>query len=111
LWVGAESPRRHTEVMMMRTAVRVYKSSKQALAWFFEASRDKWKARCRELRELLRGQAAQVAQATRERDAWRAKAETALQCVAECESQVSHWRAQYEAESKKTAQRLARGRG
>lgn len=94
----------------MRTAGMVYKSSKQALAWFFETSRDKWKAHCRELRETLRGKVAQVAEATRERDAWRAKAEAAWRGKAELESQVAHWQAQYEVESKKTALRLARGR-
>ena len=108
-WAGAESPRRHTEVMM-RTAGMVYKSSKQALAWFFEVSRDKWKARCREVREALRGKAVQVAEAARERDAWRATAEAALRRAAELESQVVHWQAQFEIESKKTALRLARGR-
>lgn len=94
----------------MRTAGAVYKSSKRALAWFFEVSRDKWKARCREVREALRGKAAQVAQAAHERDAWRAKAEAALRRAAELESQVVHWQTQFEIESKKTALRLARGR-
>ena len=94
----------------MRTAGAVYKSSKRALAWFFEVSRDKWKARCREVREALRGKAAQVAQAAHERDAWRAKAEAALRRAAELESQVVRWQTQFEIESKKTALRLARGR-
>ena len=51
-----------------------------------------------------------MAEAARERDAWRAKAEAALGRAAELESQVVHWQAQFEIESKKTALRLARGR-
>ena len=94
----------------MRTAGRVYKSSKRALAWCFEVSRDNWKARCREGREAWRGKTAQVAEAARERDAWRAKAEAAWRRATELESQVVHWQAQFEIESKKTALRLARGR-
>jgi len=105
----AEPPTKHREVMM-RTAGEVYKSSKQALAWFFEKSRDKWKARCRELREKLQVKAVHVADATRARDAWREKAEAAQRHAAELEAQVAHWQAQYDVELKKTVLRLARGR-
>ena len=94
----------------MRTGAGFFKSSKQALAWFFEKSRDKWKAHCRELRRKLKVKTVHVADATRARDAWREKAEAALRHAAELEAQVAHWQAQHAVELKKTALRLACGR-
>jgi hypothetical protein len=95
---------------MMRAATGVYKSSKQALAWFFEKSRHRWKGHCRILRRERHSMVVRVADATRVRDAWREKAEAAQCHAAVLEAQVDHWQAQYEIELKKTRLRLAGGR-
>ena len=58
----------------MGMAKGAYKSSKQALAWFFEKSRDKWKMHCRGLRKKLHVMAVHVADATRARDGRRSLA-------------------------------------
>lgn len=92
----------------MGVAEGAYKSSKQALAWFFEKSRDKWKMRCRGLRQKLHVMAVPVADATRARDGWRAKAEAAESRAVELEGRVTQWQARSEVELKKTALRLTR---
>jgi len=92
----------------MGMAEGAYKSSKQALAWFFEKSRDKWKMHCRGLRKKLHVMAVHVADATRARDGWRAKAEAAESRAVELEARATQWQAMYEVELKKTALRLTR---
>ena len=73
----------------MKAAPKIYKSTKQALAWCFEKSRDLWKDKCGELRKEIKVMKVRVADSVQARDAWRAKQEDAVQRIDELKSQVA----------------------
>jgi chromosome segregation ATPase len=56
-----------------------YKSRPGALAWFFRKSRDGWKRKYRSLKLSVKGLKNRIADLTRSREQWRAKAEQAGQ--------------------------------
>jgi Basic region leucine zipper len=58
-------------------APKDYKSRPGALAWFFRKSRDGWKRKYRDLKGTVKGLKNRVADLTRSRQRWRAKAERA----------------------------------
>ncbi|HEX3447136.1 MAG TPA: hypothetical protein VHS97_02725 [Isosphaeraceae bacterium] len=51
-----------------------FKSRPGALAWAFRKSRDRWKAKCQELRTELKRHTNRVADLTKSREQWRSRA-------------------------------------
>jgi predicted nuclease with TOPRIM domain len=79
-----------------------YKSRPGALAWFFRESRDGWKRKYRDLKGTVKGLKVRVADLTRSREQWRAKAEQASERLGVLEAENAELRARFaEAEDKK----------
>jgi septal ring factor EnvC (AmiA/AmiB activator) len=53
-----------------------FKSRPGALAWAFRKSRDRWKAKCKQLRGDIKRHTNRVADVTKSREHWRTQAET-----------------------------------
>jgi chromosome segregation ATPase len=70
-----------------------YKSRPGALAWFFRKSRDGWKRKYRDLKGTVKGLKNRIADLTRSREQWRAKAEQAGQRLAALEAEIAELRA------------------
>jgi chromosome segregation ATPase len=70
-----------------------YKSRTGALAWFFRKSRDGWKRKYRDLKGTVKGLKVRIADLTRSREQWRAKAERAGERLAALESEIAELRA------------------
>ena len=86
-----------------------YKSRPGALIWFFRKSRDCWKRKHQNLKAKVKGFKNQIADVTKSREQWRAKAERAGEQVTTLENEKAELRAQIAAEEeKKTDQRKAR---
>jgi chromosome segregation ATPase len=69
---------------------KAYKSRPGALAWFFRKSRDGWKRKYQDLKATVKGYKNRIADLTKSREQWRAKAEQAGQrlCALEAENAV-----------------------
>lgn len=79
-----------------------YKSRPGALAWFFRKSRDGWKRKYRDLKATVKGLKNRIADLTKSREQWRAKAEQADQRLSVLTAENAELRARIaEAEDKK----------
>lgn len=79
-----------------------YKSRPGALAWFFRKGRDGWKRKYRDLKATVKGLKNRIADLTRSREQWRARAEQAGQRLGALEAENAELRARIaEAEDKK----------
>jgi chromosome segregation ATPase len=84
---------------------RDYKSRPGALAWFFRKSRDGWKRKYRDLKVTVKGLKNRIADLTKSRQQWRAKAEQAGQRLVAVEAENAELRARIaaaEEEKKRT---------
>ena len=70
-----------------------YKSRPGALAWFFRKSRDGWKRKYRDLKVTVKGLKNHIADLTKSRQQWRAKAEQAGQRLGALEAENAELRA------------------
>lgn len=59
------------------TQARQFKSRPGALAWAFRKSRDRWKAKCKQLKTDIKRHTNRVADVTKSREHWRNQAEAA----------------------------------
>ena len=71
------------------TTDRCYKGPRRKLLAFFEKSRDRWKAKHRELKKRLKKEQNQVRAVEKSRAAWRDKAEVADRRVRELERELA----------------------
>jgi chromosome segregation ATPase len=78
-----------------------YKSRPGALAWFFRKSRDGWKRKYRDLKVTVKGLKNRIADLTRSREQWRAKAEQAGQRLGALEAENAELRARIAAAEEK----------
>ncbi len=79
-----------------------YKSRPGALAWFFRKSRDGWKRKYQALKATVKGDKNRIADLTRSREQWRAKAEQAGERLVALQAENAELRARaLEAEDKK----------
>jgi chromosome segregation ATPase len=79
-----------------------YKSRPGALAWFFRKSRDGWKRKYRDLKVTVKGLKNRIADLTKSREQWRAKAEQAGERLGALEAENAELRSRLaEAEDKK----------
>jgi chromosome segregation ATPase len=78
-----------------------YTTSKQVQAWFLLRSRDKWKAKCKGLRIIVKRHKQRADDVSESRAKWRSAAEAAQQEVQRLQDQVAALRAQIDALSKK----------
>jgi len=87
-----------------------YKSRPGALVWFFRKSRDGWKRKYRDLKATVKGLQNRIADLTKSRAQWRAKAEQAGQRLGDLEAENAQLRARIAAaeEEKKTDHRPVR---
>jgi len=74
---------------MTETMERCYKSPIGKLASFFRRSRDRWKAKYRELKRRMKKEQNQVRAVERSRAAWRDKAQAAARRVWELERELA----------------------
>ena len=70
-----------------------YKSRPGALAWFFRKSRDGWKRKYRDLKVTVKGLKNRIADLTKSREQWRAKAEQAGERLGALEAENAELRA------------------
>jgi chromosome segregation ATPase len=70
-----------------------YKSRPGALAWFFRKSRDGWKRKYRDLKATVKGLKNRIADLTKSREQWRAKAEQATGRLGALEAENAELRA------------------
>ena len=84
---------------------RDYRSRPGALAWFFRKSRDGWKRKYRDLKVTVKGLKNRIADLTKSREQWRAKAERAGERLGALEAENAELRARVAAaaEEKKRA--------
>jgi chromosome segregation ATPase len=78
-----------------------YKSRPGALAWFFRKSRDGWKRKYRDLKATIKGYKNRIADLTKSREQWRAKAEQAGQRLSALEAENAELRARIAAAEEK----------
>ena len=76
---------------------RPYSSRPGALIWSFRKSRQRWKQKYRDLKADLKRHRNHVADATKARDQWRARAETADARAADLAAEVAALRARLDA--------------
>jgi hypothetical protein len=85
-----------------------FKSRPGALAWSFRKSRDRWKAKCKQLKADIKRHTNRVADVTKSREHWRAHAEAAQEQLRVREAEVAALRQQIaEVEAKKKSARAA----
>ena len=84
-----------------------YSSRPGALAWCFRKSRDRWKAKYKELKVTVKQHSNRVADLTKSREQWRLKAATAVQRVTALEAEAAALRTRIATleEEKKTHRR------
>jgi chromosome segregation ATPase len=84
---------------------RDHRSRPGALAWFFRKSRDGWKRKYRDLKVTVKGLKNRIADLTKSREQWRAKAERAGERLGALEAENAELRARVAAaaEEKKRA--------
>jgi prefoldin subunit 5 len=68
------------------------------LAWFFRKSRDGWKRKYRDLKATVKGHKNRIADLTKSREQWRAKAEQAGQRLSALEAENAELQARIAAE-------------
>jgi uncharacterized coiled-coil DUF342 family protein len=79
------------------------------LAWAFRKSRDRWKAKCQELRTETKRHTNRVADLTKSREQWRSRAEAACTELETRDAEIAALRAQIAAlEIKKKPPRSGR---
>lgn len=70
------------------TSISSYSSRKGALVWFFRKSRDRWKAKSKDLNTSIKKLRNRIADLIKSRDKWKLKAEQSANQIAELKSQV-----------------------
>jgi chromosome segregation ATPase len=80
---------------------KAYKSRPGALIWFFRKSRDGWKRKYRDLKAAVKGLKNRVADLTKSREQWRARAEQAGERLAALEAENAELRARVAAAEEK----------
>jgi chromosome segregation ATPase len=66
-----------------------FKSRPGALAWSFRKSRDRWKAKCKQLKADVKRHTNRVADVTKSREHWRAQAQAAREQLRVREAEVA----------------------
>jgi hypothetical protein len=66
-----------------------FKSRPGALAWAFRKSRDRWKAKCKQLKADIKRHTNRVADVTKSREHWRTQAEAAREQLRVREAEVA----------------------
>lgn len=84
-----------------------YQSRPGALAWFFRKSRDGWKRKYQDLKATVKGYKNHIADLTKSREQWRAKAERADQRLGALEAENAELRARIAAAEEKKKKRTA----
>lgn len=106
---GSEFLPVHKDVIMLMMR-ESYKSSKQALAWFFRKSRDGWREKALGLRQEIKVLKVRVADVSKARDSWRGRQEEAERQLKAAEQRTRELEAELEqlrAEQTTTARPLA----
>lgn len=80
----------------MQVTRKIYKCSKQALAWFFKKSRDGWKDKALGLRKEIKVLNVRVADVSKARDSWRARQEEAERQLKAAEQRTRELEAELE---------------
>jgi hypothetical protein len=78
-----------------------YKSRPGALIWFFRKSRDGWRRKYLDLKATEKASKNRIADLTKSREQWRAKAERAGEQLAASEAELAELRARVAGEEKK----------